>query len=76
VEVKVETHLVGTHRVFSISDIFMFSRIWQTWYHHDTFEKTRSVRCQQKRSYGRLKSASFWWWKKSRCFWTKLFSGL
>ena len=39
VDVKVETHLVGTHRVFLISDIFTFSRSWQTWYHHGSFEK-------------------------------------
>ena len=45
VEVKVETHLVGTHRVFLISDIFMFSRSWRTWYNHDAFEKTWSVNC-------------------------------
>ena len=73
VEVKVETHLVGTHRVFLISDIFMFSRNWRIWYHHDAFEKTRSGNCQQKMYYDRLKSASFWWWKKSSCFCVNLF---
>ncbi len=83
VEVKVETHLVGTHRVFLISEIFMFSRSWRTWSSSWHFWKnticqlsTLSVNCEQKRSYDRLKSASFWWWKKSSYFRTKLFSEL
>ena len=80
VEVKVETHLVGTHRVFLISEIFMFSRSWRTRSSSLHFWKiticqlsTLSVNCEQKRSYDRLKSASFWWWKKSSYFRTKLF---
>ncbi len=83
VEVKVETHLVGTHRVFLISEIFMFSRSWRTrssslhfWKSTICQLSTLSVNCEQKRSYDRLKSASFWWWKKSSYFRTKLFSEL
>ncbi len=37
VEVKVEIHLIGTHRVFSISRIATFSESWWTRYHHTTF---------------------------------------
>ena len=65
VEVKVETHSVGTHRVFLISDMFTFSRSWRTWSSSCHFWKiiicqlsTLSVNCEQKKSYDRLKNAS------------------
>ncbi len=57
----------GHFHVFKkLTNMISSWRFWKTW----------SVKCQQKRSYDRLKSASFWWWKKSTCFWTKLFFGL